>query len=275
MRRITVNLPDKSEYGVQRLLTHERSNAKLRKSQGTEWLLFGLSFSPAQTSGHQVCSSSSAGCRKSCIFSSGNGFYPIVTKGRLARTLAWFQKPDEFKAKLLVELSLAQQLAARHGKKLGVRLNVFSDVMWERQFPEVFTTFPNIQFYDYTKHYLRMMRFCRGELPRNLYLTFSRSENNEDKCLEVLKAGRNVSVPFTINKVMHPEINVPLPKQFMGYPVVNGEENDLRFLDRQGVIVGIKTKGMGFWDKSGFIVDAMGQSTGENRGNKYPHKAAV
>lgn len=258
MKTITVTMKDGTSYEVQRLLTHERSNAKLRKSSETEWILFGLSLAPAKLSGHNVCSSSSAGCRAACIFTSGNGGYPSVSRGRLARTLAWIQKPEEFKAKVLEELGNAVKLAKKKGKQLAIRMNVFSDIMWEREFPELFKSFPDVRVYDYTKHYLRMMRFCRGELPKSLYLTFSRSENNEAKCLDVLKAGRNVSIPFTLNQVMHPENNVPLPESFCGFPVVNGDDNDLRFLDQQGVVVGIKTKGMGFWDKSGFIVNLMG-----------------
>lgn len=260
MTPIVVTMEDGGEYVLNRLLAPERSNAKLRKSKGTDWLLYGLSFAPAEMGGYQVCSSSTPGCRKCCIFTSGNGQYPSVWRGRLARKLAWFQNRDAFKEKLLFELRLAQRLASRKGKNLGVRLNVFSDVMWERQFPEIFRRFPNVQFYDYTKHHNRMMRFIRGDksFPKNYYLTFSRSEDNVGACLEVLDAGRNVSVPFTINKVMHPEINVPMPREFMGYPVFNGEENDLRFLDPQRHVIGIKTKGMGFWDDSGFVVDLMG-----------------
>lgn len=260
MNPIVVQMPDGTEYSVNRLLAHERSNAKLRKSAGSEYLLYGLSFAPAKISGHNVCPSSTPGCRHSCIFTSGNGGYPSVGKCRIARALSWFQKRKQFKEKLLWELCCATKLAKRQGKRLGIRLNVFSDIMWEKTFPEVFSEFPWIQYYDYTKHYERMLQFIRGELPPNLYLTFSRSEKNEDQCIEVLDAGRNVSVPFTINKVMHPEINVPLPKRFMGRRVINGEENDLRFLDPQGVVVGIKTKGMGFWDKSGFIVDVLNKS---------------
>jgi hypothetical protein len=258
MTPIVVTMEDGGEYVLNRLLAPERSNAKLRKSTGSDWLLTGLSFAPAEMGGYQVCSSSSPGCRKCCIFTSGNGQYPSVWRGRLARKLAWFQNRDAFKEKLLFELGLAQKLADRKGKRLGVRLNVFSDVMWERQFPEIFRKFPRAQMYDYTKHENRMMRFIRGDFPSNYYLTFSRSEENEDFCLEVLNAGRNVSVPFTLNKAMHPDINVPMPTKFWKFPVFNGEENDLRFLDPQAHVIGIKTKGMGFWDDSGFVVDMMG-----------------
>ena len=33
-----------------------------------------------------------------------------------------------------------------------------------------------------------------------------------------------------------------LPKKFMGYKVIDGDEYDMRYLDEQGVIVGLKFK---------------------------------
>lgn len=257
---ITVSMPDGSPYTIQRLLANERSNAKLIKARkkGMQYLTFGLSMAPAKVSGYQVCSSSSPGCRKACIFTSGNGGYPNVSKCRIARTIAWFEHRENFKDHIMWEMELARKLSVRQNKQLCVRMNVFSDVMYEREFKDFFDRNQDAQIYDYTKHYLRMVRFCKGDLPPNLYLTFSRSENNWDKCLDILNRGRNISVPFTINKVMRPEINVPLPELYEGFPVFNGEDDDLRFLDPQQHIIGIKTKGMGFWDKSGFIVDLMG-----------------
>ena len=43
----------------------------------------------------------------------------------------------------------------------------------------------------------------------------------------------------------------PLPSQYKGFKVINGDETDLRFLDENNVIVGLKyklimTKGKGF-----------------------------
>jgi len=46
-----------------------------------------------------------------------------------------------------------------------------------------------------------------------------------------LSKGYNVAMVF--NK---------LPETYNGYRVVNGDETDLRFLDEQGVIVGLKYK---------------------------------
>ena len=44
-----------------------------------------------------------------------------------------------------------------------------------------------------------------------------------------------------------------LPKTWNGYEVVNGDESDLRFLDKKGVVVGLIEKGMAKKDATGFV----------------------
>jgi len=124
-----------------------------------------------------------------------------------------------------------------------VRLDGTSDVGWERH--GVIQAFKGVQFYDYTKNYVRMLAFIGGKLPSNYSLTFSRSETNEAQCLEVLKRGGNVAVVFR-GKV--------LPTHWNGFKVINGDENDLRFLDPKGVVVGLTAKGKAKSDTSGFVV---------------------
>ena len=46
------------------------------------------------------------------------------------------------------------------------------------------------------------------------------------------------------------------PEQWYGWPVINGDEHDLRFLDPEGVIVGLTAKGRAKQDKTGFVVHA-------------------
>ena len=93
----------------------------------------------------------------------------------------------------------------------------------------IFEVYPDIQFYDYTKNYLRFDKV----LPSNYHLTFSRSEINHSKALELLGRGFNVAMVFD-----------KIPTIYNGYTVVNGDETDLRFLDAKNVIVGLKYKKM-------------------------------
>ena len=49
------------------------------------------------------------------------------------------------------ELVRYREAARRQGRALVVRLNVFSDIRWEREFPELFALFPDVRFYDYVR----------------------------------------------------------------------------------------------------------------------------
>ena len=44
-----------------------------------------------------------------------------------------------------------------------------------------------------------------------------------------------------------------MPADYMGLPVFNGDESDLRFLDPKGVVVGLYAKGKAKKDTSGFV----------------------
>ena len=50
--------------------------------------------------------------------------------------------------------------------------------------------------------------------------------------------------------------NKKLPAGYDGYPVINGDESDLRFLDKKGVVVGLYAKGHAKKSNSGFAVAA-------------------
>jgi hypothetical protein len=63
----------------------------------------------------------------------------------------------------------------------------------------------------------------------------------------VLAMGGNVAVVFRNQ----------LPKTWKGYEVVNGDSNDLRFLDKQGVVVGLIEKGMAKKDETGFVQEGI------------------
>jgi hypothetical protein len=89
-----------------------------------------------------------------------------------------------------------------------------------------------------------MVQFLEGKLPENYHLTFSRSEINQEQCKNILLLGGNVAVVFK---------HKTLPKTWMGFPVNNADETDLRFLDKKGVS-GLYAKGRARKDTSGFVV---------------------
>lgn len=246
-----VDLPNGEKAVVNQLFG---SNTKLKKrSVGQKgYMLVGLSLAPHTISGYNCCPSSTPGCRKSCIYVSGYSYiYPNILKARIAKTIAWFEHRDKFKDKLEEELFILANKAKQLNMQLSVRLNVFSDIPWEQHFPEIFKKYPEVMFYDYTKIFKRMMKFTEGKLPKNYHLTFSRSEQNEKECQKVLDAGGNVSVVF---KITPHNWKLSRPQEWNGYPVIDGEKSDLRFLDPKNSVIGLVAKGLGRKDKTRFAL---------------------
>jgi len=111
------------------------------------------------------------------------GKFSNVQDARIAKTKLFFEDRVTFLDKLVKEI----QAAVKSSKKAGLipvfRLNGTSDIRWEnipvRGYRNLFQLFPDIQFYDYTKH------SNRKNIPDNYHLTFSRSETNEDQILTV------------------------------------------------------------------------------------------
>ena len=91
-----------------------------------------------------------------------------------------------------------------------------------------------------------MEKYLNGEMPKNYHLTFSRSESNDKQARLILAMGGNVAVVFR-NK---------LPAKWEKRNVLNGDESDLRFLDKQGCVVGLVEKGDAKKDESGFVISA-------------------
>ena len=211
-----------------------------------------LNLAPASISGFNTCASASKGCREACLHEAGNPvFMPQKTLGRVNRTLLLFKDLARFKSMAAREIRNHEINCKKHGLKPVIRLNTTSDIMFEKQKFNFMQDFPNVQFYDYTKHFNRMIKYLRGELPANYHLTFSRNEANDFQTTQVLKAGGNVAVVF----------RKELPKTYKGFKVINGDEHDLRFLDDKNVVVGLKEKltlnkqGKLDRDNSGFVVD--------------------
>lgn len=212
------------------------NNKKTMKGEALGYLTYILYMSPfkANSQGKNVCSHASAGCVASCLVGSGNGgMFEGVKKGRIAKTEYFLSSRIEFLNQIKTEI--AKAIVKNKDKAIvTIRLNGTSDIPFEnlRVFEgnkNIFEVYPDIQFYDYTKNYTRFDKV----LPPNYHLTFSKSEINTDKAFELLAKGVNVAMVFT--KLVH---------TYKGYEVVNGDETDLRFLDKKGTIVGLKYKSM-------------------------------
>jgi len=229
------------------LLSRAGSNPKTSKAGKLGILTVPLHLAPASLSGFNVCPLSTEGCRAACLHTAGNiAYMPQKTKGRLAKTQFFFRDRQSFLSKLRKEIAAHERKAKRLGMKSAIRLNATSDLHFETF--GIYESFPDTQFYDYTKRKKVAVKFGQGKLPPNYHVTFSRSESNESDCLDVLRSGGNVAVVFA---------STQLPKTWKGFPVINGEEYDFRPLDGKGVVVGLYAKGKAKQDHSGFVVQSM------------------
>ena len=223
------------------------SQPKLNKSVPFGYLSAGRSFAPADTSGANVCPYSTPECREFCLTYSGQGGIGLdsnrlnpAQRARINRTRLYYADPDRFWAVFNHEMHRHVKRSRKLGLTPDFRPNVYSDLLWERiDHPmsrltgsvSMFHVWPMVEFHDYTKI---PYRYRPNEaLPPNYHLTMSLSESNDMECAVALQNGRNVAVVFRDG----------LPDTFAGYPVIDGDKHDLRFLDSAPCIVGLRVKG--------------------------------
>jgi hypothetical protein len=156
-------------------------------------------------------------------------------------------------AQLVTELGNAIKLATKKEMTAVFRPNLTSDLTWEDiqdgNGKTILEQYPQTQFYDYTKRLSRIADYANGKLSKNYHLTFSRSENTSDDTVkDILNRGVNVAVVYLDQ----------LPPEDFGAEVLNGDEDDLRFLDAIGKIVGlVYKKTVVKEDNSGFVLDPL------------------
>ena len=229
------------------LFTDGSSNPKTAKSDkaGKKFLTKILHLAPAKNSGYEVCSSRSVGCTFACLYTAGRGKMTTVQKARIRKTKLWFEDRDAFKSQIIREVTAFVKRCSKLGVFPAIRMNGTSDILWESQFENLFSQFPMVQFYDYTKHLKRCLPGYG--LPQNYHLTFSRSENNDPACLQVLRGGLwNVAAVFADKN---------FPTSWEGFPTYSADEDDLRFLDPSGGHLGaLYAKGDAKKDTTGFVL---------------------
>jgi len=212
------------------LLTIE--NAKTIKGEKLGYLTGILYLAPANESGvMNTCQYASDGCKADCLFTAGRGIFESVHNARVKKTELLARDRSGFIAQLRLDIARLVKSAKRQGLTPAIRLNGTSDLAWLGM--QLSREFPHVQFYDYTKlpkPYLRTSA--------NYHLTFSRSESNASHVLDALTNGINVAMVFDTKR------GLPLPQQWNGYTVLDGDTHDLRFLDGyQGAIIGLRAKG--------------------------------
>lgn len=221
------------------------ANPKTQKGESLGYLTAVLHLAPANQAGlGTVCAKSTPECRDLCLYYAGRGAFSAVKAARIRRTKEYKADPSGFALKLIEEVDYWKRHAKRKGMKLAVRINGTSDLPKLANAVHLGST--HNLFYDYTK-----IPFAWDVAP-GVHYTFSRSERNEAECIQAIDHGLNVTVVFSTKK------GEPLPKRFkLGaswYPVIDGDQHDLRFLDPQGVVVGLRAKGRARKHVGGFVV---------------------
>ena len=227
------------------------TNAKTIKGDGSEYLTAILYMTPYKImvdgkSFNSCAMAKQASCIDACLYTAGRGAFNNVQTAR-QRKAEWFYRDRVgFMNQLYEDIKKFQTYCHKRNIQPCVRLNGTTDIRWELikiGAYNIFDWFPEVQFYDYTKI---ANRKCK-DIP-NYHLTWSYSNANPEyaKLLDkALEQGMNAAV------VYRKEYHKP---KWQGYPVIDGDSDDLRFLDpKGGHIVALYAKGKAKKDQSGFV----------------------
>lgn len=226
------------------------NNAKTIKGDGSEYLTAIMYLAPWKVaSSFNVCANAEiAGCIDGCLFSAGRGQMQSVSNARIRKTLWFANDRVSFMQQLMDDVRRFVAYCDRRGIKPCVRLNGTSDIRWETikvdGYANIMEAFPQVQWYDYTKI------ANRRNVPANYHLTFSYSNANPvyAKMTDTaIKNGMNVAVVFRTKQC--------IPTDYLGLPTIDGDKDDLRFLDPKQSVVALYAKGSAKHDKTGFVQD--------------------
>lgn len=248
-----------------RLFTQQGGNPKLAKEEATipDRGTIGLTLLPEKQSGLiNTCPCATGECAKACLNMTGRG--AMSQEARQKKLERVVTNAHSSAVVLHNELHAHEQAMKRQGKVPVARLNVVSDVPWEKVHPEFFSEHRGIQFYDYTKIASRVLKpdGSPQQLPPNYHLTLSSTgihgpENNWHHVRQHLDNGGVVAMVFAVHAGRGERAGGALPSHVVDeatgkrYRVVDGDAHDHRYLDKElngipkeeGVIAGLRIKG--------------------------------
>jgi hypothetical protein len=232
-------------------------NPKVLKGLKEGFNTYILHLAPASLSGFNTCPKATEGCKAACLNTAGRGGMfkkgentNNIQKARIRKTIQFFTARESFMQDLVKDIELAIKQSIKKNLVPVFRLNGTSDISFEKYevvrngvlYRNIFSAFPDNIFYDYTKVLGRKVTNIS-----NYSLTFSAADGNDNDVAKAINQGYNIATVFGIKKTL------PMPEEYMGLPVFNGDESDLRFLDPKGVVVGLYAKGKAKKDESGFV----------------------
>jgi hypothetical protein len=232
-------------------------NPKILKGTKKGYNTFILHLAPADVSGYNTCPKATVGCKTACLNTAGRGGMfkkgettNVIQEARIRKTKMFFETRELFMQLLVKDIELGIKQSAKVNLIPVFRLNGTSDLSFEKYevvrngvlYRNIFEAFAEVQFYDYTKILGRKVNAIA-----NYHLTFSAADGNDNDVRKAIAQGYNVATVFGIKK------SLPMPDTYEGRPVFNGDDSDLRFLDPQGVVVGLYAKGKAKKDTTGFV----------------------
>ena len=219
-----------------------------------------LALAPAYEEGKFNTCPNSPSCKKACLGDTSGNYHKlgggkdhdVMLGPRLAsynRTQAFLRDPGSFAVRLHDEIAAKKAMAELNGNKLGVRLNVLSDIH-PRVWKPIMDAHPDVQFYDYTKNNTK-------PIAENHHLTYSSTgvsnpelgvdnqHQNWHSMRNKLETGRNVAMSFSHKAALPTHVHDE--ESGNTYTVLNGDLHDFRPIDGKdtngkGFIVGLKNK---------------------------------
>lgn len=190
-----------------------------------------------------------AGCMAGCLRTAGRGAFDSVQAARAAKTAFFREHREAFMLSLAADVWSLARRAEKLGMQPLVRPNGTSDIPFENipvvDGKTIFQLFPDVQFYDYTKHPSRKLE---GKTAGNYDLTYSFSSlTPKGVSIKGLTnpANRRTAVVFDRRE--------NIPASFRGWPVVDGDDTDVRHIEPARVVVALYAKGRARSDTSGFV----------------------
>jgi hypothetical protein len=234
------------------LLSKGVTNAKTIKNPLETYILYLSPFNQ-NSKGVNICPNAKL-CIKDCLFIQGRGRFSNVQNARIARTEFYLYYKNEFCTKLLKELSKLYTKALNQKTKILIRLNGTSDldffaIVKNRLNFDILNSFGvdiqspdfGLVFYDYTKILGKLEKY-----QNSIYtLTYSYQGINAEESQKALDMGNNVAVVFRST----------LPKEFMGFSVIDGDISDIEMLSNKSKVLGLIAKGSAKKENGGFVVD--------------------
>lgn len=149
-----------------KLLSTDSNSKVVKTNKKSGFLYAGLSLMPDSI----LCPhSKNAACFDACLKISGlAAVYKSVNIARQKKTDFYHNDKAAFFEQLRRELFNLEKRASKQGLKPAARLNVLSDIPYEKS--GIIEEYPNIHFVDYTKNASRL-----GKTPDNYHLIFSYS----------------------------------------------------------------------------------------------------